>query len=211
MHPALPAIDHLRHRADVASPVYEVELKFHVSDAAALERRLGELAARFDPAIEQVDRYFAHPCRDFAVTDEALRLRRVGDAAAITWKGPRVGAAAKTRQEIELALAAAGAEGGAATIDRWTQLLEALGFRQVREVAKLRRPARVAWHGVEIEIARDAVAGLGDFVELELLAEQEGIPQAVARLESLAATLGCTAPERRSYLELLLGNDRRVP
>ena len=195
--------------------MYEVELKFRVADAAALERQLAALAARFASAVDQVDRYFAHPCRDFAVTDEALRLRRVGDDVAITWKGPRIGAAAKTREELELGLAtvatAGGAAGGAATIDRWTRLLEALGFRQVREVAKRRRLACVAWDGVEIEIALDAVAGLGDFVELELLAEPDGIPQAVARLESLAATLGCTAPERRSYLELLLDDDRRAP
>ena len=37
-----------------------------------------------------------------------------------------------------------------------------------------------------------------------------GLPQAVARLESLAATLGCTTPERRSYLELLLGDERHT-
>lgn len=194
--------------------MYEVELKFHVADVAALERRLEALAVRFEPAVEQVDRYFAHPCRDFAVTDEALRLRRVGDDVAITWKGPRIGAGAKTREELELGLTAAavadGAEPGAITIDRWTRLLEALGFRQVREVAKRRRPARVSWNSVEIEIALDAVAGLGDFVELEILAEPEGISQAVARLESLAVTLGCTTPERRSYLELLLGDERRT-
>ena len=194
--------------------MYEVELKFHVADVAALERRLEALAVRFEPAVDQVDRYFAHPCRDFAVTDEALRLRRVGDDVAITWKGPRIGAGAKTREELELGLTAAavadGAEPGAITIDRWTRLLEALGFRQVREVAKRRRPARVSWNSVEIEIALDAVAGLGDFVELEILSEPEGISQAVARLESLAVTLGCTTPERRSYLELLLGDERRT-
>ena len=59
------------------------------------------LAARFHDPAEQVDRYFAHPCRDFARTDEALRLRRDGDDVAITWKGPRIDAATKTRRESE--------------------------------------------------------------------------------------------------------------
>ena len=194
--------------------MYEVEIKFPVADPRAVEARLVALYARFRDPVEQVDRYFAHPCRDFARTDEALRLRRVGDDVAITWKGPRIGSGAKTREELELGLAtvatAVGTADGADTIDRWTRLLEALGFRQVREVAKRRRPACVAWAGVEIEIALDAVVGLGDFVELELRAEQEGIPQAVARLEALAATLGCTTPERRSYLELLLGDERHT-
>jgi adenylate cyclase class 2 len=93
-----------------------------------------------------------------------------------------------------------------ATLDRWTELLEALGFRQVREVAKRRRLATVAWEGAAIEVALDHVTGLGDFVELELQAEFAGIAVAAARIESLALELGCANPERRSYLEMLLAS-----
>ena len=193
--------------------MYEVELKFRVADPAAIERRLIGLAARFRDPIEQVDRYFAHPCRDFARTDEALRLRQVGDDVAITWKGPRIDSAAKTRRELELGLAAVAASGqgaGAATTDRWTTLLEALGFRRVRDVAKRRRPARVPWQGAEVEVALDSVAGLGEFVELELLARQGEVPLATACIQSLARELGCADPERRSYLELLLASQPPV-
>jgi adenylate cyclase class 2 len=175
--------------------VYEVELKFQVSDSAHLERELVALGAHFREVVEQVDRYFAHPCRDFAATDEALRLRRTGSDVAITWKGPRIDATTKTRREIELALAAAAPDGGP---------LEALGFRQVREVAKRRRVAIVAWEGAEVEAALDTVAGLGGYLELELQAPVDGVPLARARLESLARRLGCGPAERRSYLELLL-------
>lgn len=186
--------------------MYEVELKFQVSDAAGLERRLVALGARFREAVEQVDRYFAHPCRDFTATDEALRLRRTGADVAITWKGPRIDATTKTRREIELAVAAV-AGGGPAAIDRWSGLLEALGFRQVREVAKRRRSAAVAWEGADVAAALDIVAGLGDYLELELQADADGVPTARGRLESLARRLGCGPAERRSYLELLLGRD----
>jgi len=189
------------------SEVYEVELKFHLADTAALENRLVQLAARFRDPIEQVDRYFAHPCRDFARTDEAVRLRQVGDHVELTWKGPRTDAAAKTRREIELALPSPTVPSGdaaAATIARWTELLEALGFRRVMEVAKRRRPARVVWQGTEVEVAIDRVTGLGDFVELEIRAEQGEVPLAQACLQSLAQELGCSSPERRSYLELIL-------
>lgn len=184
--------------------MYEVELKFQVSDSAHLERELVALGAHFREVVEQVDRYFAHPCRDFAATDEALRLRRTGSDVAITWKGPRIDATTKTRREIELALAAAAPDGGPAAIDGWTGLLEALGFRQVREVAKRRRVAVVAWEGAEVEAALDTVAGLGGYLELELQAAVDGVPLARARLESLARRLGCGPAERRSYLELLL-------
>lgn len=189
--------------------MYEVELKFRVTDPAALDRKLIALAARFREPVIQVDRYFAHPSRDFARTDEALRLRRTGEDVAITWKGPRIDTATKTRRELELDLAplaaAAGRPGGGmATIDRWTELLEALGFRRVREVAKRRRPARVPWQGAEVDVAVDELDGLGTFLELELQARPGELPQARGCLESLAAELGCTDPERRSYLELLL-------
>lgn len=185
--------------------VYEVELKFPLARGAAVEAALGTLAARFRPAIEQADVYFSHPSRDFAETDEALRLRREGDGVAITWKGPRIGLAAKTRREIELPLAAfPQAAGGSATLEAWSELLTALGFRRVWEVVKCRRPARVAWQGREVEVAIDTVTGLGDFLELEIVASEEEIPLALACLQSLAAELGCGPPERRSYLEMLL-------
>lgn len=185
--------------------VYEVELKFPLACGAAVEAALARLAARFRPAIEQADVYFAHPSRDFAQTDEALRLRREGDAVAITWKGPRIGQAAKTRREIELPLAAfPPSAGGTATLEAWSELLTALGFCRVWEVVKCRRPARVAWQGSEVEVAIDTVTGLGDFLELEIVASAEKIPPALSCLQALAAELECGPPERRSYLEMLL-------
>jgi len=193
--------------------VYEVEQKFRVADPAALEAKLVALAARFRDPVEQVDRYFAHPCRDFVKTDEALRLRRVGDDVAVTWKGPRIDSASKTRRELELGLAEVpslpgGPRGGQATLDRWTELLEALGFRQVRDVAKRRRGARLPWQGTEVEVALDRVAGVGDFLELELQAAEGEVPLANACIASLARELGCGPQERRSYLELVIAAGR---
>jgi len=190
--------------------VYEVELKFSVADPRALEQRLGSLGAKWHAPIDQIDRYFNHPCRDFAHTDEALRLRHDGDGVAITWKGPRIDAATKTRREIELPLAMGLRKEGnvahppARTIAEWTELLEALGFRPVATVAKRRQPARVHWQGMEVDVARDSVAGLGEYLELELQASEADVPLARACLESLAKELGCGVCERRSYLELLL-------
>jgi inorganic triphosphatase YgiF len=133
--------------------VYEVEQKYPVADVAALEVRLAGAAARWHGVVEQVDRYFGHPSRDFAATDEALRLRSTAEGVVITWKGPRLDATAKTRREIELPLAEAAVPAAAAaeaavlaaavaeaaplpapqaTLARWTDLLEALGFRHVK-------------------------------------------------------------------------------
>ena len=178
---------------------YEVEQKFPVADAAAAEQRLQALAGTFSEPVEQVDRYFAHPARDFAKTDEALRIRRVGEANFITYKGPRLDATTKTRREIELPLAS----GGPAAED-FAELLTALGFRRVAEVRKRRRKAGFHRDGFEVEAALDEVEGLGQFVELELIAEDENLAAARQCLASLAAELSLTSAERRSYLELLL-------
>ena len=179
---------------------FEVEQKFPVADLATIERRLVETGAAVGPPIEQVDLYFAHPVRDFALTDEALRIRRVGEESFITYKGSKIDPATKTRREIELPLA-----DGAEAARRWQELLEALGFHPVAEVAKRRRTAKVDWEGRQVEVALDEVAPLGSFVELEIGADEAEVQTAKNCLASLAAKLGLGLGERRSYLELLLG------
>jgi adenylate cyclase class 2 len=178
---------------------YEVEQKFPVVDLATVEDRLRTLGATFGRPIVQLDRYFAHPSRDFAATDEALRIRQVGDRYCITYKGPKVDAATKTRQEIELPLA-----DGPDVASRWTSLLQSLGFSPAAEVRKRRRPGRVVWQDRNVEVALDDVDRLGTFVELELSVEAASLESAKTCVLSLARELGLSDAERRSYLELLL-------
>jgi adenylate cyclase class 2 len=178
--------------------MYEVELKFPLADAEPVLRRLAALGARCSPALEQIDLYFNHPSRDFAATDEALRIRSVGDQNLVTYKGPVVDSQTKTRREIEIPL------GSGETKGKIAELLAMLGFRPVREVRKTRRPQLVTWRDREFEIALDEVAGLGSFVEVETLASEADRPAAVEAIMSLAAELKLTAPERKSYLCLLL-------
>jgi adenylate cyclase, class 2 len=179
----------------------EVEQKFAVDDHRELKRRLMELGALEAGVVEQVDRYFNHPARDFAQTDEALRLRRVGEANFITYKGPKLDAATKTRREIELPLGA-----GIKHAAEYAELLTALGFRLSGEVHKTRRIMHLNWQGKDVEIALDDVAGLGTFVELEISADEREIEPAKAAIASLAVELRLSRNERRSYLELLLAN-----
>jgi adenylate cyclase class 2 len=177
----------------------EVEQKFRVASLAEIRQRVVELGAVFAPPIEQADTYFAHPARDFARTDEALRLRRVGETNYITYKGRKLDLETKTRRELELPLPA-----GAKSFDQYTELLLALGFGQVATVRKRREPGRLVWEGLPVEIALDVVEGLGDFVELEVGAEEINLPAAKAAIAGLSRQLGLSAGERRSYLELLL-------
>ena len=175
----------------------EVELKFALADAAGFRRRLEEAGARAGVAVQQHDAYFNHPARDFAATDEALRVRTVGGASRITYKGPKPGGAAKTRFELELPLADA-------TADGWRDLLRRLGFGAVAEVRKRRTPFALAWRGRRFELSIDEVDGLGVFAEVETLAADAARDEAAGDVAALAAALGLADPEPLSYLELLL-------
>jgi adenylate cyclase class 2 len=178
---------------------YEVEQKYAVADAAALIARLLELGVTLGPAVAQRDHYFNYPARDFAQTDEALRLRQSGASSYVTYKGPKIDATTKTRREIELPLPAGAAEGEA-----WPELLQALGFRSVADVRKQRRKGTLRWKNFEVEFVLDEVAEVGTFCELELQAEESGLAAAKECLAQLAKVLHLAQPERRSYLEMLL-------
>jgi adenylate cyclase, class 2 len=179
--------------------LYEVELKFPVPDLQAFSQKLIEMAVSISAAKEEIDVYFAHPARDFAQTDEALRLRRKAETNSITYKGPKIDATTKTRREIDLPLGP-----GPESLASWTALLEAVGFRPAGEVRKSRRKAAIAWQGRNVETSLDEVDEVGTYVEFELVVEQSGVEAAKACIQSLAQSLGLTQGERRSYLELLL-------
>ncbi len=184
----------------------EVEQKFAVGDRGHLERRLAALAASMGRSDVQVDRYFAHPSRDFARTDEALRLRRVDNSNYITYKGPKLDATTKSRREIELQL-----PDGSAAADSAAELLMALGFTPVASVTKRRDHRTVHWQGREVTVALDAVDRLGEFVELEILAPDDQLAAARDCLLALAEHLHLANPERRSYLELVLDHLSQLP
>ena len=186
---------------------FEVEVKYRSVDHDQLRRRLNELRAVPDPQVAQEDVYLNHPSRDFAVTNEALRLRRIGDENRITYKGPRREGPTKTRTEIEIAVGA-----GADAFQQLARLFEILGFHPVATVRK----SRTTFHLVDLphrmEVSLDHAEGLGDFAEIEILAAGESdLPAAQAAVLALAAELGLTEVEPRSYLRMLLETCRKRP
>lgn len=181
------------------SMTFEVEQKFRIVDRDALLTRLTAIQVQLGEPQLQVDTYFRHPARDFAQTDEALRIRQVGEANCITYKGPKIDKTTKTRREIELPLAS-----GTEAAEQFAELLKALSFQPVAAVRKQRRTGEIEWQGLCVEIALDEVERVGTFAELELASDEAGLERARACLVSLAAELGLRHVERRSYLELLL-------
>jgi adenylate cyclase class 2 len=179
--------------------VLEIEMKCAVSDFQAVRQRLSEWRARAESPLHEADLYFNAPDRDFARTDEALRLRRIGQANRVTYKGPKRAAVAKTRTEIEVPLA-----DGDAAADDFCRLLTHLGYRPVALVRK----ERVCYHlhrgGFDLEVCLDEVDELGRFVEVEIVTAEEAQTQAQEQLLEVVSALGLVSSERRSYLEMLL-------
>jgi adenylate cyclase, class 2 len=179
---------------------YEVEVKFRSVDHETLADLLKQMGARADGAVDHEDLYFNHPVRDFAETNEALRIRRVGDANRITYKGPKHAGPTKTRKEIEIAVAE-----GAEVFHRLVELFKILGFRPVATVRKRRETFHLTYQEHAIEIALDVAQGLGAFAEIETIASgMADLPAAQQAVLALAAALGLTEVEPRSYLRMAI-------
>jgi adenylate cyclase, class 2 len=175
----------------------EVEMKFPVTQPVdVLLAHLTRLGFRASEKRQESDRYYNAPDRNFAQTDEALRIRQIGNECLLTYKGPKRGATGKVRKEHEVDLS----EGSARMMH---QILLDLRYQPSIEVKKERtiykHPAQK-----DIEVSWDEVEGLGTYVELELLVPECDQAEALGCLQSLAQSMGLPSEERRSYLELLL-------
>jgi adenylate cyclase class 2 len=184
----------------------EIEMKFPVADFNGIDKYLVSWGATFLNTHRERDQYFNAPDRDFARTDEALRLRRLGDRNFITYKGPKIDAQTKTRTEIQVAL-----DHGENAAQDFALLLTHLHYRSVAVVRKTRTMFGVERAGFHVELCLDEVEGLGCFVELEIQAAANQLEAARAVLLKSATELGLTRSERRSYLEMLLERTEKRP
>lgn len=186
----------------------EIEAKFRCHQPREVEARLGSLGFQPQPSQVQTDTYLGSPDRDFARTDEALRLRQVGTSNRLTYKGPKLGVLGKSRREVEVDLAE-----GEDVARNMLDLFQAIGFRMVRQVRKTRTMFPIppgTLTPFSLQICLDKVEGLGWFLELETSGTIEDNPTRQAALQALASQLGLGPEERRSYLELLLEQDQKA-
>ena len=135
------------------------------------------------------DIYFNSPDRDFRRTDEALRIRIKEEGARLTYKGPKLDMRTKSRLELTVKLDDPTA---------MEKILAELGFRPSGEVRKRRTKYTLG----EVTFALDDVEGLGSFLEIEALAEDNWADRQERVLEILQS-LGQGESIRKSYLELL--------
>lgn len=180
--------------------MYEVEIKLELPEGLdPIRERLEALDAEAVGTVIQHDTYYDAPHRSFPDTDEALRLRREESAAEtiirITYKGPLVEAASKTRRELETDVADGETMAG---------ILEALGFDQAAVVEKQRERYTID----DYHITLDTVTDLGTYIEIETAhpVPEETIESKRTGAIEVLTELGLDPNEqiRTSYLELLL-------
>ncbi len=170
----------------------EVELKYPVSDLAPIRTLLCEWNARPCGRQHERDVYYNAPHRDFAETDEALRVRYAGEKCIVTYKGPKIELkGTKAREEYNVQV-----DPGAAC----EEIFSRVGFRPTAEVNKRREVFELG----DATVTLDEVEGLGTFIEIEVLAE-ENADEAADRVHALAKKLGVEGePLYTSYLEMIL-------
>jgi adenylate cyclase class 2 len=195
--------------------MYEVEIKVSADTDAVRERLRAAGAERVD-ARRQRDAYYNAPHRDFAATDEALRVRHetplpdgieaeteavstadpTAETTKLTYKGPRLDERSKTRVEHETAVDDGEAMAG---------VLSGLGFEPAAVVEKRRE----FWSFAGFTVTLDAVDGVGEFVEIEREVDDESAIEAT-RDEALEALerlgLDGDSQVRTSYLGLMLAD-----
>ncbi len=176
--------------------VIESEVKVLLGGEDSLEdarRRVSRLC-RYVERVRQVDVYYNHPCRDFAETDEALRVRKVndGERCVLTYKGPRsVEEGVKSRLELKSRVE----PGDCGVLEK---MLESLGFREVARVVKEREKYQCPGG---FKVVLDRVEGLGVFVEVEKSGGEEAAGEVRRFLEGLG--IGGRLVEE-TYLEMIM-------
>jgi adenylate cyclase class 2 len=174
----------------------EVEVKAHAPDLSDVARKLGDIGAQWIKEEYQEDIYFNAPHKDFAKTDEALRVRKITDDVSkntfITYKGAKLDELSKTRVEVEMMV-----EDPLKAVN----IFENLGFRAVATVKKY----RTIYYLDDLIITLDRVKDVGNFVEIEQDTEEgEDYQEVLNHIFAVYKKLGIKEGfERRSYLEIL--------
>lgn len=174
----------------------EVEVKAWIKDFNDTKEILKVLGARKIRKEHQEDVYFNAPHRDFAETDEALRIRKISQnndkKIFMTYKGAKMDKISKTRREIEFRIEDS---------KKAALILENLGFSSVATIKK----ERTIYLLDEFIISLDNVYDVGNFMEIEKeTKEGEDFEDSLNKIFEIYKRLGITEGfERRSYLEML--------
>jgi len=165
----------------------EVEVKARAPEGMA--ERIASLGGELIEVENHLDLYFNSPLRDFRRSDEALRIRIKEKGARLTYKGPKIDSATKSRLELTVRIEDA---------REMEEMLGHLGFVPSATVRKRRHK----YSYQDVTLALDEVEGLGCFLEVEAQGEGE-IEEQRQKVLRIMGELGLDESIRSSYLELL--------
>lgn len=177
----------------------EIEIKVKVDSLDYIRERLLKNNCNLIADQDEYDIYFNAPHKDFAVTDEALRLRCVKNQkcgkvmpANITYKGKKIGKEGfKAREEIIVDVS---------NPEEFTKILERLNFVKTAEVVKHRE----IYQCKDAIVTLDNLIGVGTYSEIEASAELSE-EEAIETIEKIAEMAGISGERlTKSYLEILL-------
>ena len=192
-------------RENSISMALEIEIKVKVPSLNFIRENLLKNGATLIADQDEHDLYYNAPDRDFAVTDEALRIRYLANQICgkemppnVTYKGPKVGREGfKSREEIIVDLSSA---------EDYCLILERLGFHLTAEVVKHRE----MYQCTDAIVTLDNLPSVGMFSEIEAsfaLSEDEAI-SVINKTAEMAGIKG----ERltKSYLEIMLDSRKKI-
>ena len=172
---------------------FEIEIKLPLKDLKETLKFLTDQGFQETAQIQEEDTYFNSVYHDVKKRDEALRIRTSTDCRSgisktqINFKWPKLDKISMSRMELETEVSDA---------EVLKNILIHLDFSPVASVMKCGR----------FTACLDQVEGLGDFLELEVIAGQESERKEIlSKMEDLLAILGYHMSDtvQTSYLSML--------
>ncbi|KKK42116.1 hypothetical protein LCGC14_0506210 [marine sediment metagenome] len=157
----------------------EVEIKVRIADPGLMRKKFEEKGGSFQFSLLHEDTYFNMPkdLRNFATTDEALRLRKSVEFKPsnenvkqkinyyLTYKGKKLDTSTKTREEIDLSIE---------SLEKMRRILKILGFQEIMTVRKERELYNFDFRDYNILALIDFLPILNQyFIEVEYLADSK--------------------------------------
>ncbi len=144
-------------------PIKEIEVKAKVNNKEALISAFKKEGIEFGEEVFQEDRVFINydgPYKNFQKGATFLRIRITKDKTLFTLKQPQGGADCLSKIEKELEISDS---------KMMSEICNILGFKEAVVTKKKRRKAKTE----NYEICLDEVEGLGTFIEVEKMSDEE--------------------------------------
>ena len=173
----------------------EVKVKTKLDKAEILLQNLNFTKGT---TVYEKDTYYNSKQLDLKEADKALRIREHRDIDLkdtifiLNFKGPKIDTTTMTREESEFEVP---------NFETCEKMLNGLGFFATGNVEK----TRIHYKKDNVTCCLDSVTNLGEFLEIEIMAEESEYDVAISKIKDLLGKLGLGMSDtiRKSYLSML--------